>query len=163
MVRVPVDPCSPSAVLRRWGLLADLDVLLISTSEHDGSCYVGASPLASSTVTGNDLLRVADGSVAPQLRACFLPSGEPVPCSSPHTGELIGDWHEDDGSGHGGACMEAAVRYVGRTIAIGSDIEPKVVQDQGGGRYRCAVTSTKPLTGTLRKLGGGALPTIEGQ
>ena len=163
MVQVSVDPCSPSAVLRRWGLLADLDVLLILTSERDGSCYVGASAVASSQVTGNDLMRAADGSVAPRLRACFLASGEPVPCSLRHTGELVGDWHEDDGSDHGPACMEAAVRYVGRTIAVGSDIQPTVVEDQSGGRYRCAVTSTEPLTGTLRNLGGAALPTVEGQ
>jgi len=158
MVQVSAEPCSPSALLRRWGLRPDLDALLVTTVSHNGSCYVGASPPAASAVTGNDLLRLADDQrVAPQLRACFLDATPPIPCSTRHTGEFVGDWQEDDGSGHVAECEDAAVRYIGRTIELDSPIQSVVLGGPAG--YRCAVTSTTALTGTVRQLGGADLPT----
>jgi hypothetical protein len=159
MLRLTLRPCARSTLFTTWGLRAELDVLLVDTVEHAGGCYVGPSGPAMQAVTGLDLLDAARGVVAPQLRACYLlDSNAPVPCTSRHTGELVGDWRPRDGADPGDACDQAARRYVGTTLDS-QDLIATILSGPAG--YRCAVTSSATLTSTVRNLRGAALPTAD--
>jgi hypothetical protein len=154
-------PCSKHLLVSYLGGVASLDVLgnevksVAITLQGGTECALTSSTGKLMNATARDILTTSRGDI---FRKCIdLRKEIEVPCSEPHTSEVVYD--AESSSGAEVNCPSKAAQYIDKDPAsFASDLKVILVEVNGMPECQVTVLGHNVLTASIRNLGTQALP-----